>query len=88
MTARAPGVARADRERGGPRRAHRGRTGKDEDVSHRAQLLADVTIAIGYRDEEYDVDAIVADIIHSHGRVRLVDLDPQDVAATIDRHTR
>ena len=32
-------------------------------VTHRADLLADVTISIGYRDNEYDVDAIVGEIL-------------------------
>ena len=57
-------------------------------MTSRVHLLADVTIAIGYRDEEYDVDAIVADIIRTHGRVRLADLDPHDVATIVARHTR
>jgi len=57
-------------------------------MTSRVHLSADVTIAISYRDDEYDVDAIVADIIRTHGRVQLADLNSHDVAAVVARHTR
>ena len=57
-------------------------------VTHRADLLADVTISIGYRDDEYDVDAIVVEILREHGRARVSDLDPDTFRETIERHRR
>lgn len=53
----------------------------------RAELLADVVIAIGYRDSEVDVPAVVAEITRVHGRVPVADLDPDAFAAIIARHT-
>ena len=57
-------------------------------VTHRADLLADVTISIGYRDDEYDVDAIVGEILREHGRVHISNLDPDAYRELIDRHRR
>lgn len=55
-------------------------------VTTRTDLLADVVIAIEYRDEEYDAPAVVADIIRDHGLIRVGDLDPHEFAAILTRH--
>ncbi len=57
-------------------------------MTSRSELLADVILAIDYREDKYDADAIVADIIDTHGRVRLADLAPQTFAAIAATHTR
>lgn len=57
-------------------------------MTSRSELLADVILAIDYREDKYDADAIVADIIRTHGRVRLADLAPQTFAAIAATHTR
>ena len=54
----------------------------------RADLLADVVIALAYREDAFDVEAIVADVLAEHGRVALADLDPQAFSAIIARHAR
>jgi len=56
-------------------------------VASRADLLADVMIALAYREDVFDVEAIVADVVAEHGRVRLADLEPGVFAAITARHT-
>lgn len=51
-------------------------------------LLAEVVIAIAYRDTEYDVRSVVADIVADHGWVRLADLDPDAFVEILGRHRR
>jgi len=55
-------------------------------VVTRADMLADVMIALGYREDAFDVEAIVHDVIAEYGRVRLADLDPGVFAAITARH--
>lgn len=51
-----------------------------------ADLLAEVVVAVDYRDEEYEVTAIVDEILHVRGRLRLVDLEPAEREEILRRH--
>jgi len=55
-------------------------------VVTRTDLLADVKIALGYREDVFDVEAIVGDVLAAYGRVRLADLDPGVFATIAARH--
>lgn len=57
-------------------------------VSHRSDLLADVIISIAYREDLYDVDAIINDVRATHGLATVADLEPGTYQAVLDAHRR
>lgn len=55
-------------------------------MASRVDLLADVMIALDYRDDAYDVDAIVSELRAEHGPVRLADVDLAAFTTITARH--
>lgn len=55
-------------------------------MASRVDLLADVMIALDYRDDAYDVDAIVSELRTEHGPVRLADVEPDAFTTITARH--
>lgn len=62
--------------------------GQDRAVTSHVDVLADVMIALDYRDDAYDVDAIVSELRADHGPVRLADVDPAAFTTITAHHAR